>query len=1115
MANEIKFYLSGGSSNTNPFQSIGGTISNTEIVNGLLNNLWSDVSETDTTNGLIDHRVIYVKNVSGQTLLLVKAYFGELDQFTGMAILSTSTTNSTATMLASATEAVTDYFMFYSNAGEAPTAFMPIDNSAKRVVLEVFSSSSPAYNQYPDKVEMMLSKTGSPTGTATVKVWAMASGIVPAATDNTVIRTIGTIDVSTLTTAFVKYSFSTVADLVQNPLPGVGWRIGIEYLTGTTANTIHVGVSNQPETPIKFGSIAQSWDGSKWTDFANSIPCFDLWTNHGACFQSGTPPPPGGGTPPPGTCAAGNAPAGTIPVAGGGGGAIQHGYTLTGAVDNGNDGNVAKNAIDRQLSTRWSQDSTNALLTIDMGQVNPVDRVKIAWYKGDERQAKFNLAYSSDNTTFTNIQPNNGTSFKAGGHSLNLEEFSFTNQAGTSTNTVGGQTTTTITLEVPWLAMQTGDNPGGTTAAFIVRDLADELLECIANPITNGVGADKGWVDKNGFEIVDLCENHPSSETATFPDTLQVPYYWDTSTSKCVAPGASSSQIAISENPVYTNHGGPALGSPVIYLIFWGTTWGSQTTFKNAVIDLVQNKLLGTDKAAYFTKAMSDYDFNSPTFGGTATNTNAPANTSSYTSADVMLAITQSINAATVPNPASNSFTTQNGQRCSNIVYAVIPDLSWHAFVADSDASIAEAIHLSMTFTTTANPDNPPANPPPTQPPPNVGLGAFSARYLRYIGLGNTVNTWNSVTEFEIYGSDTSPLPPGSPPPPGGINYSKPSSYDTGIALPDLSNNDFVAIHLERNIPPETSHVETENYSIIISNVSNPAPPIDEPIPPGGGNNPPGGGGTPIGEIPLPTPPGVFDPGTIPPPQPIPDPPPPGTGQCPGDPNQPPTNPPGDGGGTPPPTPGGGGTGTTPDGIKLVELPAGFVYGDQHTNFHENFQSNGSFRLDCGIQPQADQLNLTFALDLTGGSDEISSKLSGGTHTDSKPKNGRCYDIGIEQGGGRVRIRKEDPHPSYHDATSHSISLGSLNNKWVYVQSLKWNEGSNCHLQCWIDTSGSTTPTNKFVKILDDIDTGGWFESPYLHCFDSSDSQTTIRVDSQSKSTFHYKFLCITRIQPG
>ena len=1121
MANEIKFYLSGGTSNTNPFLSDGGTISNTEIISGLLNNLWPDVSETDSLNGITDHKVIFVKNVSGGTLTAVRAYFGELDQFIGMSILSTTTKNAGVAALASPTDAVTDYALVWQNIGETVTSFIALNNTQKRAVLYIAGVAHPVYNQYPDKIEIMLAKTGAPTGTAAVKVWAMASGVAVSATDNTVIRTLGTIDVSTLTTSFVKYTFSTVADVVTKPLPSVGWRIGIEYTTGTATAYVQVGQSAITPT-FGISAYSQVWDGSKWNDFAANIPAMNVYTNTGPCFQTGTPPPPGGGTPPPGGCQTAQPPQGTLPVAGGGGGAEQHGFAITAATDNGNDGNVAANAIDHNLATRWSQNGTNAQLTLDMGQNRNVSHVKIAWYKGDMRKAKFNISHSTDNVTYTQVDPGGGASFMSSGTSLALEEFTFVQQGGVSVN--ADTAAVTVTLEVPWLAMQTGDNPGGTTAAFIVRDLADELLECITNPITNGAGADKGWMDSNGFEICDLCENHSNATTANFSDGLSVPYYWDTGTSKCVAPGAASGGVSISENPTYRNNGGPVIGSPKVYLIFWGPTWSSQTTFKNAVTDLVQNKLLGTDASAFFATAKTDYNFNTPTWGGTATNTGSAANTSSYTSADVMNAITQSINAGTVPNPAASSFTTSNGQRCSNNIYAVIPDLSWHALVNDTDNSIAEAIHLSMTFSTsTSDPNPPPPNPPPVvipppspTPPPGGSTTAFTARYMRYIGLGNTIDTWNSVTEMEVYGDESGGTTP-TPPPPGGSNPSQPSSYDTGIALPDLANNDFVAIHLERIIPPRSNHVELENYSIVISNEPHPQPPSDEPIPglPGG----PGGGGPgqdpnlpPIGEIPIPSPPGVFDPGTIPPPEPIPEPPPGGT-PCPGPPDQPPPVP-DPGGGTPPPG-GGGGGGTTPDGIKLVELPAGYKYSDQHTNFHENFQSNGSFRLDCGVQPELNELNLTFSLNLTSGSDEISSKLSGGTHTDSKPKNGRCYDIGINQAGDRVRIRKEDPHPKYHDGPSHSIHLGSLNGKWVYVQSLKWNEGNNVHLQCWIDTSGATAPTNQFVKILDDIDTGGWFEPPYLTTYASNDSQTTIRVDSMSTSKFHYKFLCATRIVKG
>jgi len=1106
MANEIKFYLSGGSSNTNPFLSNGGTISNTEIVNGLLNNLWPDVSESDAFNGITDHKVIFVKNVSGGALTAVKAYFGELDNFIGMAILSSTTPNTSVAALATPTEAVTDYFVIWDNAGESPVAQITLNNTVKRVVLLINYATHPVYNQYPDKIDLMLAKTGSPTGTATVKVWAMASGVAPSATDNTVIRTLGTLDVSTLTTSFTKKTFSTVTDVVTNPLPSVGWRIGIEYTAGTSTNVVLVGQSAQPNTGIKFSGISQNWDGSKWNDFANNMPSMAVYTNTGACFQSGNPPPPGGGTPPPGDCGSSAPAQGTIPVAGGGGGMTANGYPITAAADNGNDGNVAANAIDHNLATRWSQNSTTAQLTLDMGVSHPVDRVKIAWYKGNERQAKFNLAYSTNGSSFTDIvppttipvpQPPGGgppPSPPPGGigtpppadlqtDRLNL---SFTSSGYTSEYHI-------FAAGLDWtkpvgLLLYTDGS-----AEFGLHHPTDTYLMAGTNGMI-AVAKRNNMVLLTPFSPNKACADGDGScwYMGDPPGYMK----WAEALVKQV-----ESQFRIDKRRVAV--GGYSSGAQFC-TEYWIPSGAAQRTMDQGVIvaisfggrpqmtEVVYDPAFKTNVHLHWDTGVNDPSWleDDPTEGPIPGGFNGKAGFDYYSAHGFQ---TSFVLIAGTDHDRDGEFGgIMDAQINSHLMASTSEAISTNYISSGTSLALQEFSIL--------------------QPGQSSPANAITARYIRYLGLGNTQNNWNSVTEFEIWGNDVGNPNP-SPPPPGGGNFSKPSSYDTGIALPNLNNNDFVAIHLERLIPPRSNHVELENYSIVISNEPHPAPPSDEPVPglPGGGGGGPGSDPNlpPIGEIPLPTPPGVFDPGTIPPPEPIPPPPPdtnppppdggPGGGPCPGPPD------------TPPPG-GGGGGGTTPDGITLVTLPSGYSYSNQYTNFHENFQSNGSFRLDVGVQPQLNELNLTFYLNLSSGSDEISSKLSGGTHTDSKAKNGRCYDIGLNQDGKRVRIRKENPHPDYHDGPSHSINLGSLNAKWVGVQSLKWNEGSNCHLQCWVDTSGSTTPTNKWTKILDDIDTGGWFESPYLTCYASNDSQTTIRVDSMSTSKFHYKFLCATRI---
>lgn len=61
-ATDIKFYLSGGTSNTDPNLSLGGVISSTEIVDNIDNNLFDDVTGDESASGDVEYRCIYIKN---------------------------------------------------------------------------------------------------------------------------------------------------------------------------------------------------------------------------------------------------------------------------------------------------------------------------------------------------------------------------------------------------------------------------------------------------------------------------------------------------------------------------------------------------------------------------------------------------------------------------------------------------------------------------------------------------------------------------------------------------------------------------------------------------------------------------------------------------------------------------------------------------------------------------------------------------------------------------------------------------------------------------------------------------------------------------------------------
>jgi len=74
-ASDIKFYLSGGGSNSDVNAALGGAISSTEVTSASLHNLFDKVSGAEASAGDTEYRCIYVKNTHGSlTWESVKAW---------------------------------------------------------------------------------------------------------------------------------------------------------------------------------------------------------------------------------------------------------------------------------------------------------------------------------------------------------------------------------------------------------------------------------------------------------------------------------------------------------------------------------------------------------------------------------------------------------------------------------------------------------------------------------------------------------------------------------------------------------------------------------------------------------------------------------------------------------------------------------------------------------------------------------------------------------------------------------------------------------------------------------------------------------------------------------
>lgn len=72
--------------------------------------------------------------------------------------------------------------------------------------------------------------------------------------------------------------------------------------------------------------------------------------------------------------------------------------------DNGNDGNVAANTLDGNLSTRWSSDgSTGKYITYDLGSSKPISSLKIAWHQGDQRKTYFQIRVGDSTGSLTTV----------------------------------------------------------------------------------------------------------------------------------------------------------------------------------------------------------------------------------------------------------------------------------------------------------------------------------------------------------------------------------------------------------------------------------------------------------------------------------------------------------------------------------------------------------------------------------------------------------------------------------------------------------------------------------------------------------------------------------------
>lgn len=74
-ATDLEWHLTGGTSNTNPFLSLGGEMSTSKIPGTNINQLWDDVTSGQANEGIVEYRWIVLLNKGNDTFRNPHFYF--------------------------------------------------------------------------------------------------------------------------------------------------------------------------------------------------------------------------------------------------------------------------------------------------------------------------------------------------------------------------------------------------------------------------------------------------------------------------------------------------------------------------------------------------------------------------------------------------------------------------------------------------------------------------------------------------------------------------------------------------------------------------------------------------------------------------------------------------------------------------------------------------------------------------------------------------------------------------------------------------------------------------------------------------------------------------------
>lgn len=183
----------------------------------------------------------------------------------------------------------------------------------------------------------------------------------------------------------------------------------------------------------------------------------------------------------------------------------QSAFAATATASSTDGSNVASNVLDGNINTRWSGNGIGTYLTVDLGKAYSVSAVKLAFHKGDQRTASFNILVSEDGSNYSTVRSNASSS----GSTVWNQTFSFTAtdaryiryvNLGNSQNNWGSLTKFSTTKTTATGGGNPGGGGGGTTDCDVPADVLDLSNWKITIPYSNTSGTSDGNTN-NATEI--------------------------------------------------------------------------------------------------------------------------------------------------------------------------------------------------------------------------------------------------------------------------------------------------------------------------------------------------------------------------------------------------------------------------------------------------------------------------------------------------------------------------------------------------------------------------------------------------------------------------------------